>query len=94
MTIGSPSVFMSIFVLNLVPSITSWSSNGLLRYGSINRSVRGRNTSDEINLLEAVTGILNGISDPESRRVFRNWIEHVERDIQAGCVNVSESKKS
>jgi hypothetical protein len=36
---------MSIFALNLVPSTASCSSNGLLRYGSINSSVCGRNTS-------------------------------------------------
>jgi hypothetical protein len=45
MTISSPSVSVSIFVLNLVPSTASCSSNGLLRYGSINWSVCGRHTS-------------------------------------------------
>jgi hypothetical protein len=35
---------MSIFVLNLVPSTASCSSNGLLRYGSINWLACGRNT--------------------------------------------------
>jgi hypothetical protein len=38
-------ISVSIFVLNLVPSTVSCSSDGLLRYGSINWSVCGRNAS-------------------------------------------------
>jgi hypothetical protein len=33
---------------------------------------------DEINLLDAVTEILNGISTGELQCVFRSWIERVE----------------
>jgi hypothetical protein len=39
---------------------------------------------DEIDLLEAVTGILNDISDVKLQRIFRSWIERIERVIDAG----------
>jgi hypothetical protein len=43
----------------------------------------GRENSDEIDLLEAVTGILSGMSQDELWAVFRNWIERVEGVIDA-----------
>jgi hypothetical protein len=43
----------------------------------------GQEIPDEVDLLEAVTAILNGISDAELQRVFRSWIERVERAIDA-----------
>jgi predicted SprT family Zn-dependent metalloprotease len=38
----------------------------------------------EIDVLEAVTEILNDISNAELRRVFQNWVECVQRVIDAG----------
>jgi hypothetical protein len=43
----------------------------------------GRENPDEIDLLEAVTEILNGISDGELQHLFRSRIERVERVIDA-----------
>jgi hypothetical protein len=39
---------------------------------------------DEIDILESVTEILNGISDAELQIFFRSWIKHFERRIDAG----------
>jgi hypothetical protein len=39
---------------------------------------------DEINLLEVVIEILNGILAAELQRVFPGWIERGERVIDAG----------
>jgi hypothetical protein len=39
--------------------------------------------SNEINIHEAVTEILNGTSDAGLQRVFPSWIERVERVIDA-----------
>jgi hypothetical protein len=44
----------------------------------------GQEIPDEIDLLEAVSGILKVISDGELQRVFRSWIERVERVTGAG----------
>jgi hypothetical protein len=52
-------------------------------FGKIKIKLIGREISDEISFLEPVTKILNGISNAELRRPFRNWIEHVERVIDA-----------
>jgi hypothetical protein len=38
---------------------------------------------DEISLFDTVTGILNGISTDELQRIFRSWIERVEKVITA-----------
>jgi hypothetical protein len=42
-----------------------------------------REIPDQIGLLEAVTEILSDISDAELQRVFRSWIERVEKVIDA-----------
>jgi hypothetical protein len=39
---------------------------------------------DEIDLLKAITEILNGLSDTKWQDVFRSWIERVEMVIDAG----------
>jgi hypothetical protein len=41
----------------------------------------GQEISHEITLLDAVTGILNGISTDELQCIFRSWIERVENLI-------------
>jgi hypothetical protein len=43
---------------------------------------------DEIDLLEAITEILNGISDAELQHVFWSWIKPVERviDTKKDCL--------
>jgi hypothetical protein len=41
---------------------------------------------DEINFFEAVTEILNGISDAELQRVFRSQIEPIEKVSDAGGI--------
>jgi hypothetical protein len=43
----------------------------------------GQKIPDEIYFLERVIEILNGISDAELQCVFRSWVEHVERVIDA-----------
>jgi hypothetical protein len=43
----------------------------------------GREIPNAIDLLEAVTEIVNGISDVKLQRVFRSWIERVERVTDA-----------
>jgi hypothetical protein len=53
-------------------------------FGRIKNALSGREILDEIGLLEAVTEILNGASDTELQRIFRGWIEGVERVIGAG----------
>jgi hypothetical protein len=45
--------------------------------------VIGREMPDESDLFEAVTEILNDISGVEFQRVFRSWIERVEKAIDA-----------
>jgi hypothetical protein len=46
--------------------------------------------SDEIDLLEAVAMILNGISYAELQRVFRSWIERVGPVIDAAADYLTE----
>jgi hypothetical protein len=53
-------------------------------FGKVKRVVIKREVSDEIDLIEAVSEILNDISDAELQRFFRSWIECVERVIDAG----------
>jgi hypothetical protein len=43
----------------------------------------GPEISEEIDLLEVVTEILNGISHDELRAAFRNWVERVQAVIDA-----------
>jgi hypothetical protein len=44
-------------------------------------ALTGQKIPDEINLLDAVTKILNGISTDELQHVSRSWIERVENAI-------------
>jgi hypothetical protein len=53
-------------------------------FGKAKSALIGREIPDEIDFLEAVNEILNGISDSELRRVFRSWIKCLERVIGAG----------
>jgi hypothetical protein len=45
--------------------------------------VIGREIPDEIGLLEAVTAIVNAISNAELQIVFRSWIERFQNVIDA-----------
>jgi histone-lysine N-methyltransferase SETMAR len=60
------------------------SPSDFYRFGELKNARIEREIPDEIDLLEALTEILNGISDAELQRVFRIWIECVERVIDAG----------
>jgi hypothetical protein len=60
-------------------------------FGKVNITLIGREIPDEINFLEAVTQILNGIADDELQCVFRSWIERVERVIDATGGDLTES---
>jgi hypothetical protein len=53
-------------------------------FGKVKSSLVGREISNEIDPFETVTEMLNGIFDAELQRVFRSWIERVERAIDAG----------
>jgi hypothetical protein len=53
-------------------------------FGKGKRALIGWEIPDEIDLVEIVTEILNGISYAELQRGFRTWIEHVKRVIDAG----------
>jgi hypothetical protein len=48
-------------------------------FGNVKGALIGQEIPDEIDRLEAVIDILNGISTDELQRVFRSWIEHVEK---------------
>jgi hypothetical protein len=50
-------------------------------YGKIEIALIGREISNEIDLLEAISDILNGSSDALLQHLFRFWIERVERVI-------------
>jgi hypothetical protein len=50
----------------------------------------GPEISDEIALFEAVTEILNSISDAELQSIFQSWIAHVEKVIDAGKDHLNE----
>jgi hypothetical protein len=52
------------------------SPSDFYRFGKVKSSLIGPEIPDEIDFLEAVTEILNRISDAELQRVFRSWIEH------------------
>jgi hypothetical protein len=53
-------------------------------FRKVKHSLIGQEIPDEIDLLEVATQISNGIPDTELHRVFRNWVEDVERVIGAG----------
>jgi hypothetical protein len=48
-------------------------------FGRLNGALIGREIPDEIDFLEAATALLNGILDAVLPRIFRSWIERVER---------------
>jgi hypothetical protein len=48
--------------------------SGFSLFMKVKTALIGREIPGEINLLEAVTGILNSLSDAELQRVFRSWI--------------------
>jgi hypothetical protein len=53
-------------------------------FGKVRSALIGREIPDEIDLLEAVAEILHGISNVELQRIFRSWVERVERVIDGG----------
>jgi hypothetical protein len=59
-------------------------SSNLSLFEKVRGALIGPEIPGENDLLEAVTGILNGISDAELQHLFRSWIEHVETVIVAG----------
>jgi hypothetical protein len=52
--------------------------------GKVKSALTGREIPDEFDLPEAVTEILNGISDAELQCIFRIWIESITKVIDAG----------
>jgi hypothetical protein len=52
-------------------------------FGKVKSALIGREIPDKIDLLEAITEILNRISGAEFQRIFRSWIERVEKGIGA-----------
>jgi hypothetical protein len=52
--------------------------------GKVKSTLTGWEIPNEINRLEMVNENTDGISDAELQRVFRSWIERVERVIDAG----------
>jgi hypothetical protein len=53
-------------------------------FGKVKSALIAREILNEIDLLEAVTEILNDIVGAELQRVFRSWIERVEKVIDTG----------
>jgi hypothetical protein len=64
-------------------------------FGKVKSALVGQEAPDEIHLLEAVTEILNGISDAEWQCVFRSWIEGVETmtDAEGDVQGISSKQK-
>jgi hypothetical protein len=52
-------------------------------FGTVKGALIERKIPDEIDLLEAVSRILNHISNAELQRVFRSWIGRVKTVIGA-----------
>jgi hypothetical protein len=52
-------------------------------FRKVKSSLIGQQIPDEIGLLDAVIGILKGISGDELHGVFRDWIERVQSVIDA-----------
>jgi hypothetical protein len=52
-------------------------------FGKVKSALIEWETPDEMDVLEAVAGILDGISDVALPRVFRSWIECLEWAIDA-----------
>jgi hypothetical protein len=52
-------------------------------FGKVKNALIGLEIPDEIDFLESVTEILNGISDPVLQHGFRSWIDLVERVTEA-----------
>jgi hypothetical protein len=53
-------------------------------FGKVKSALTKQEITDEIDRLETATEIVNSISDAELQRLFRSWIERVERVIDAG----------
>jgi hypothetical protein len=60
------------------------SASDFYLFGKVKSVLIGQGIPNEIDLLEAITEMLNGISAAELQRVFRNWVEDVEKVIDAG----------
>jgi hypothetical protein len=58
--------------------------------GKVKSALIWREIPDESDLLEAVTEILNDISDDELQCFFRSWIECAKRAINVGGDHLSE----
>jgi histone-lysine N-methyltransferase SETMAR len=59
------------------------SPSDFYRFGKVKGVLIGQEIPDEIELLDAVTEILNGISSAELQAVFQDWIERVRGVIDA-----------
>jgi hypothetical protein len=58
-------------------------------FGKVKSALIGQEIPDEIELLDAATEILNGISSAELQAVFHSWIERVQNvsDADGGYVS-------
>jgi hypothetical protein len=52
-------------------------------FGKVKEALIGQEIPDEVGLLDAVTEILGGISGAELQAVFQDWIERVQKVIEA-----------
>jgi hypothetical protein len=52
-------------------------------FGTIKSQLIGQEIPNEIGLFEAVSDILGAISAAELQRIFRSWIDRIERIIAA-----------
>jgi hypothetical protein len=59
------------------------SSSDFSLFGKEKSTLIGHEIPNEIDLLEAVTEILNCISDAEMQGVIRSWIDRIEKVIDA-----------
>jgi hypothetical protein len=53
-------------------------------FGKVKSVLIRQESPDESGLLEANAEILNDISDAEWQRIFRSWMESVERMFESG----------
>jgi hypothetical protein len=77
--------------LSYPPCFPNISPSNFDLFGKIKSALSRREIPDESDLLEAVTEILNDISDAELYSVFRSWIERVEGMIDAGANYLTSS---
>jgi hypothetical protein len=59
-------------------------------FGKIQSTLIGQEIPDEIDLLEIVIQILDGISNEKLQAIFRNWIEYIQNIIDANGDFISE----